>query len=255
MEPSRLPEEVRAVLAQLVLEEQRVLHDCLTGIYLFGSVVTGDYCPGASDLDIVTVLTEDPTVAVVAALKKLHYELIVAYPRWDDRIEVTYLSCRALKHFRERSFPAARISPGEPFHTIEIDARWLIDWYQLGVSGITLCGLSLSDVVPPIAHQEYVASVRGYLRSLPQSLDAYRKPAAQGYVVITACRALHLCETGRVVSKRAAVEWARQRYPHHAALIARTSEPYFARDSAPGTDATTTFAEQVREFLKDVAIP
>lgn len=96
---------------------------------------------------------------------------------------------------------AARISPGEPFHTIDIDARWLIDWYQPCVTGIALYGPSLTKVVPPILHEEYVASLREYLRSLPDSLDAYATPAAQGYVVITACRALHLCETRGAVSK------------------------------------------------------
>ena len=251
MEPSHLPEEVRAVLAHVVNEEQQVLDVCLTGIYLFGSVVTGDYRPGASDLDMVTVLTEDPTASVVARLERLHHELIVAYPRWDDRIEVTYLSRWALRHFRERSFPAARISPGEPFHTIDIDARWLIDWYPLRVCGIALYGPSLTEVVPPIAHEEYVAAVSSYLRSLPDSLDQYTTPAAQGYVVITACRALHLRETREAVSKRAAVHWARHRYPHHAAFIVRAAEPYFAQDSAlVANDAT--FPAQMRKFLQDV---
>lgn len=252
MEPSRLPEEVRAVLAHLVNEECAALDDGLTGIYLFGSVVTGDYRPGASDLDIVTVLTADPTTSVVATLKRLHHELIVGYPIWDDRIEVTYLSRWALRHFREGSFPAARISPGEPFHAIDIDARWLIDWYQLGVTGVALYGPSLAEVVPPIAHEEYVASVRGYLRSLPDSLYAYTTPAAQGYVVITACRALHLSETREAVSKRAAVQWARRRYPQHAAFIVRAAEPYFMQHAGRATN-DETFAAHMRMFLQDAA--
>ena len=242
------------MLAHLVNEERAVLDDGLTGIYLFGSVVTGDYRPGASDLDMVTVLTEDPTASVVAILKGLHHELIVAYPIWDDRIEVTYLSRWALRNFRERSFPAARISPGEPFHAIDIDARWLIDWYQLGVSGIALYGPPLAEVVPPIAHEEYVASVRAYLRLLPDSLEAYTTPAAQGYVVITACRALHLCETRETVSKRAAVHWARYRYPHHAAFIVRAAEWYFAQDAGLST-GDATFLAQMREFLAGVSDP
>lgn len=229
-----------------------MLADCLTGLYLFGSVVTGDYRPGASDLDIVTVLTEDPTASVVNELDRIHRELIVAFPRWDDRIEVTYLSRSALRHFRERSFPAARISPGEPFHAIEIDARWLIDWYHLGVCGIVLFGPPITEVVPSIAHEEYAESVRSYLRSLPDALGKYTTPVAHGYVVITACRGLHLCETSKAVSKRAAVEWARHRYPNHAAFIVQTAEPYFSQDPAlSATDAM--FCAQMRHFLEDVA--
>jgi hypothetical protein len=36
-------------------------------------------------------------------------------------VEVVYLSSRALATFRTVSSPAARISPGEPFHAIQVD--------------------------------------------------------------------------------------------------------------------------------------
>lgn len=115
----------------------------------------------------------------------------------------------------------------------------MIDWYQPCVTGIALYGPSLTKVVPPILHEEYVASLREYLRSLPDSLDAYATPAAQGYVVITACRALHLCETRGAVSKQAPVHWARHRCPQHSAFIVRATEPYFAQDSRRVTDGAT----------------
>ncbi|MBI3647417.1 MAG: nucleotidyltransferase domain-containing protein [Actinobacteria bacterium] len=42
----------------------------LVGSYLFGSVVTGDFDPGISDVDTVAVLRSDLTAAQLAALER-----------------------------------------------------------------------------------------------------------------------------------------------------------------------------------------
>ena len=107
-------------------------------------------------------------------------------------------------------------------------------------------------MVPPIGHDEYVATVRAHLRSWPKWLDAYTRRAAQGYAVITACRALHLCETEEAVSKQAAVRWALDRYPRHALFIEQASEQYFRPEAAIASD-DDAFRSHMREFFEDVA--
>jgi hypothetical protein len=78
---------------------------------------------------------------------------------WDERIEAVYLSTSALTNFR-RTSPAARLSPGEPFHPIEVDHRWLMHWYQLRTVGTALYGPPVTQVAPPITQDEYVDAVR-----------------------------------------------------------------------------------------------
>ena len=159
-----------AALSLLVDGHRRVLGTDLVGSYLYGSAATGAFEPGVSDLDAVAVLRSDPTESQLAGLRELHASIVRELPEWDGRVEVVYLSTRALMTFMTPS-PAARISPGEPFHPIEVDRRWLIDWYQLRTVGIALHGPTVVQVAPLITQGEYVEGVRQHLLD-PAWLDA-----------------------------------------------------------------------------------
>ncbi len=151
-----------AVLSLLRDGQRRVLGADLVGSYLFGSAATGTFEPGSSDVDTIAVLRSDPTDTHLGSLRELHAGIVREMPDWDDRVEAVYLSTHALMNFRTTS-PAARISPGEPFHPIEVDGRWLIDWYQLRTVGIALYGPPATQVAPPIMEGEYVEAVRQHL--------------------------------------------------------------------------------------------
>ena len=105
---------VGTLLAHLVDGQQQALGINLIGSYVFGSVVTGDFESGISDVDTVTVIRANLKAAEVAVLAQLHLDIVEEMPEWEDRVEAVYLSSRALKTFRTESSAAARISPGEP---------------------------------------------------------------------------------------------------------------------------------------------
>jgi hypothetical protein len=206
-----------SVLSLLVEGQRRVLGADLVGSYLFGSAATGAFESGVSDLDTVAVLRSDPTERQLDELRVLHASIVREIPEWDDRVEVVYLSTHALTNFRTTS-PAARISPGEPFHAIEVDHRWLIDWYQLRAVGIALHGRQVAQVVPLITPEEYVEGVRQHLLD-PRWLDASLSLGDRSYAILSMCRGLRTCRTGEHVSKREGGRWASQLMPEHAALI------------------------------------
>jgi hypothetical protein len=208
------------VLARLLDGQRQALSDDLVGFYLFGSAVTGGYEPGISDLDTVAVLRSDPTDEQLASLDRLHRTIAEETPEWQDRIEVVYLSAHALREFRARTSPAARISPGEPFHAIEVDHRWLIDWYQLREVGIALVGPSATSLVPAISRDEYIEAVRQHLLDW-REWTSFETRGSQAYAILTTCRGLRTILTGEHVSKREAAEWARLELPEHEELIGR----------------------------------
>jgi predicted nucleotidyltransferase len=214
MDPS-----VEGLLSRLVDRQKEVLGDDLIGSYLFGSVVTDDFDPGISDVDTVPVLRSDVTAAQLAVLECLHLDIVEETPQWEDRVEVVYLSSRALRTFRTESAPAARISPGEPFHAIEVDHRWLIDWCQLRPVGIALYGPPASSLVPVISSDEYVEAVRQHMLDWPDGVDEYVTQGDQAYAILTMCRGLRTWRTGEHVSKREAARWARETLPEYANLI------------------------------------
>jgi len=104
--------DVGELLTRLLDGQVQVLGESLVGTYLFGSVVTDDFEPGISDVDTVAVVRSDLTAAERTALEGLHREIVEEMPRWEDRVEVVYLSAVALAGFRSEASGAARISPG-----------------------------------------------------------------------------------------------------------------------------------------------
>jgi len=243
--------EVLDLLRRLVAGQRHVLGDTLVGSYLYGSVIGGDYDPEVSDVDTVCVLRAELTPAEVAGLEVLHRALICDTPRWNDRVEVVYVSTDTLRNFRTAS-AAARISPGEPFHTITVDHRWLMDWYQLREQGVSLVGPPPSALVPPIARDAWVEAIRQHMLACPQWLDGYATRGAQAYAILTMCRGLRACLTSEHVSKREAARWAYEQMPEQASLIRDALTSRQRSHQRPADDGTAT-RERTRRFVEQVA--
>jgi hypothetical protein len=246
MDPS-----VGGLLSRLVDGQTQALGTDLIGSYLFGSVVTGDFDPGISDVDTLAVVRVDLTAAQLAALERLHRDIVEEMPRWEDRVEVVYLSAQALATFRTESSAAARISPGEPFHVIEVDRRWLIDWYQLRAVGIALCGPPAASLVPAISHDEYIEAARQHMLAWPDWVDGLETQRGQAYAILTMCRGLRTWRTGEHVSKREAARWASEALPEYADLI-RDAVVWRERSRiGPPIDGTAT-RDATRRFVMHV---
>jgi hypothetical protein len=246
---------VGKLLTRLADGQEEALGVDLLGSYIFGSVVTGDFDPGISDVDTVAVLRSDPNAAQLAALERLHRDIVEEMPEWEDRVEVTYLSSRALMTLRTASSPAARISPGEPFHAIEVDHGWLIDWYQLREFGVALRGPPAASLVPVISRLEYVEAVRQHMLTWRDPVEDLVALGDQAYAILTMCRGLRTWRTGEYVSKRDAARWAGEVLPEYADLIGSAiAWRAQARDGLwiDGTatrDATWRFVKEVQRLV------
>jgi hypothetical protein len=159
------------------------------------------------------------------------------------------LSAQALADFRGRAWPAVRISPGEPFHRIQIDHRWILDWYQLRTSGIAIFGPSPGEVVPPISQTEFVQAVREQLPDWPERVKRNPSAGRLAYAVVTVCRAFRACKTGEYVSKGEAARWAAGELPEFRGVIEDAGEwRYKAGRSTrkpPGPDEARLLSEAV----------
>src|SRR5256885_1458336 len=97
-EPTAYP-HVNALLDHLISQLQTILGPKFVGLYLFGSLVMGDYDDGTSDVDLLAATSDDLDQADFEALKKMHDDIVANDKRWDNHIEVAYLSLEALKTF------------------------------------------------------------------------------------------------------------------------------------------------------------
>lgn len=67
------PGDVGLVLGQL--RDGLVVRPDLVGVYVYGSLVTGDFSPARSDIDVVVMLASEPDEAAVRELGTLHAEV------------------------------------------------------------------------------------------------------------------------------------------------------------------------------------
>jgi predicted nucleotidyltransferase len=68
-----LPPDVDRLLT--ALRGRLVARGGLVGLYLYGSLTTGDFSPARSDIDVIAMLAQDPDEAAVRDLGRLHAAL------------------------------------------------------------------------------------------------------------------------------------------------------------------------------------
>lgn len=206
----------------------------LIGLYVYGSLATGDFEPHTSDIDLIAVLREAPDEALVRRLGKMHEDLARAETEWRDRIEVDYVSEAGLTRCRTHPTTIVRISPGEPLHLIEAGRDFLLDWSHRGRGdanrphvpparrdGISLEGPPLDSLVPPIPEAEYLEEVRMYLDGFRDRFDGEASAGSQAYAILTMCRGVAALRFGERLSKREAGARIQREFPRWSDLIDR----------------------------------
>ena len=213
--------DVNELLGSLLAQMQQVLGAKLVGLYLFGSLATGDFDPRSSDIDLLAAISSDLDEQEFSKLHAMQNTLVAERPQWHDRIEIAYLSLTALKTFRTQSSQIAIISPGEPFHLKEAGIEWLMNWYMVREVGQSLYGPAPATLIDPIAKAEFVQAIRthalAWTKYIQEAERQQRK--AQAYAILTLCRALYTSTHGEQVSKLRAARWAAEQLPQWAALI------------------------------------
>jgi hypothetical protein len=222
-----------------------VLAPKLVALYLYGSLVTGDFDLIHSDIDLLAVLDGELDAEEFSRLDAMHAAFVMQHPAWVDRVEIAYLSQAALRTFRTQSSPIAVISPGEPFHFKEAGKDWLINWWVVRKQGVALVGPPASELIGPIGDDEFQTAVREQVEEWRTWVYHMTRRKSQAYAILTMCRALHAVMVGEQASKQRAAAWAAARFPEWKLLI----ENALAWRVAPndeGVDHAATFPAAVR---------
>ncbi len=212
--------DINRLLESFLSHIQQIFQEKLVGLYLYGSLTTGDFDPDSSDIDLLAVTSSQITAPEFDALRAMHRDFARDNPEWEDRIDAVYLTVAALRTFRSEKNPIV-ISPGEPFHVREGEALrdWLQNWYIVRENGLALFGPPPKAVIPPITQDEFVEAVRRYAAEVSGWIGHERNRKSQAYAILTLCRALHVHRTGKTASKRQAAIWAQQELPEWSRLI------------------------------------
>jgi len=212
-------ETVMPLIDQLRESIRHQLGPSLAGLYLFGSLVLGDFDPERSDIDLLAVMAEPLSADQFDGLARMQGAFIAEHPAWNDKLEIAYMSLDVLSRFKVRTGRVARISPGEPFHLTESLPHWLMDLYTVQEQGVTLDGPPPARLIPHISCGEFVACVRTALAKWQDWIAESDMEGFEAYAVLTVCRSIYAIEHGRQASKRASATYVRERYPQWGKLI------------------------------------
>ena len=250
--PMQITPEIERLLSDLLSRMRRILDKNLVGLYLYGSLVTDDFDLEISDIDLLAVTSFDVDDKEFEQLRNMHDDLIANHPKWDNRIEIQYLSAHALQTFKTQRSQIAVISPGEPFNIKDAGIDWLMNWYLVREHGVVLFGANPRTLIPPISKKEFLQASREHAKDWVEWANQPRDRKGQSYAILTMCRALYASRNGEQASKKQAALWAQKLFPQWASLI-QNALVWRAARRDERADHGATFPETARfiHFARD----
>ena len=213
--------EINAVLTRLVEDAQTTLGTDFVGLYLYGSLASGDFDPGSSDVDFVVVTAGALAEAQVTALADNHARLAASGLPWVDRLEGAYVPRAVLRRHDPAAAPCPTTNEGR-LYLGHLGPDWIIQRHILREQGVVVTGSPLHTLIDPVSAADLRGAVRTFLTDWwAPMLDQparLRDGHYQAYAVLTLCRARHTLHHGTIASKPGAARWAQ------ATLDARWSE-------------------------------
>jgi hypothetical protein len=205
--------DVNDMLRLLLEGAQSILGDQIIGLYLYGSLASGDFNPQTSDIDFLVVTAAELPDVLVQGLEAMHVRLWNSGLKWAPMLEGAYVPLKALRCYDPNAAPCPTINEGR-FYLDRQGSDWIIQRCILREHDAVICGPSLQSSIDPVAPDDLRRAVRGVLHEWWQPmLDNsvwIRNREYEGFAVLTMCRALYTVEYGDIVSKPVAGCWARQ---------------------------------------------
>ncbi len=204
--------EVNVVLKKLLSELQKILDNQFVGLYLHGSLASGDFNPQTSDIDFLVVADGRLSVEAFSALKEMHTLLREGGSKWSQKLEGAYIPKNDLRRQDPTNALVPWLGVDGHFALETLGNDWIIQRWILREKGIVLAGPLLKPMIDPVSADDLREAVRGSLRewwSPPfPSPERFQSDEYQAYAVLTMCRSLYVLELGTVASKSAAARWA-----------------------------------------------
>lgn len=202
--------EILALLKERVVE---VLGPQFVGMYLYGSLASGDFNPRTSDIDFLVVTTDMLEKNTIAALETMHERIWNSGLKWATKLEGSYLPREHLPRFEKssRAYPTVN---EQKFYIAPHGSDWIIQRHIIREQGVVLAGPDPKPMIDEVSSDDIRRAVTDILKDwwFPMLDDPSwlrdRGIEYHAYAILTMCRTLYALEHGEVVSKPVAARWA-----------------------------------------------
>lgn len=195
-------QEEKNILDDLLATLKASYADHFIGLYLYGSLATGDFSSGQSDIDLLIVIKTEINEESLTIAKNLHKKFNVQHMGWVKRIDVAYMNIEDLKVIKSKPYTTIVSNGSGGVEIVAAPEYYLIDWFKVQSHSINLFGPPVSTLMPTISKDEFKSVVRNYMQTLDNGANDAKNRGAQAYLVLTACRSLYAYLHGEHTSKK-----------------------------------------------------
>lgn len=232
------------------------LLDCfskkLTGIYLYGSLVLGDFNYKTSDIDVFVILDTDINQDSFKKLNLIHQKLVEKYSFWFSRAEIVYACLNSLKNFKTERNDIAVISPRKPFSIKNAGYDWLINYYLLQNYSMVISGPHPQVIIPKISKNEFASCIsqEAIEWAKPSSIEKINGSIDHQYnTVLALCRVYCFICNGENVSKQKAAYFVASKMKKWDTLINNALDYHSSSQSKP----IPVEYELMKEFINEIS--
>lgn len=212
----------------------KIFPDCITGIYLTGSLATGDYNPTLSDIDLVVVLNSHWTEKQIATLKKWALN-IIAKDALAQHLDIAFGEQKNVAEIDGiKQFPAIEFWKGDISISETTLAYNAIVWNNILQTGITFYGVDPHTIIRSISQTAISCTINSELKTLQLLISEIFDDDIKFryYVIATCCRMMYTLETNSYISKKNAMIWYKDKNTRFSELIT-TAEDYAHGNETP----------------------
>ena len=232
------PPEVIQLLTALLSGIQSRLPGNLAGLYLRGSLATGDFRPESSDVDLLAVTEREVNDAEFDRLVEFHSTITQQEHPFATRIEIAYIDRAAIQRFQPgHRFATLGQGHGEKLTWTEHHTNWILERWMVREQGIALFGPPPKRLIDPIEPAQLTSAVQARLQDWTEWVRDLNDPEWQlprshkAYIVETMCRALYTLGRGEIASKSRSTAWARQYLPEPWRTLVEESQSWHTDDT------------------------
>lgn len=209
--PTKFP-EINKILDLLLTSVSQVLGNQLVGMYLYGSLSTGDFDLETSDIDFLVVTTSTLPDKTIADLETMHHRIWNSGLKWAAKLEGSYIPRRDIRKHNPRSGACPTVNEGR-FYLDKRGSDWIIQRHVIREQGVILAGPDPKTLIDPVDPRDLRSAVKGVLNEwwFPMLEDPtwLREHGSEyhAFAIMTMCRALYTLDNGTIVSKLVAARW------------------------------------------------
>lgn len=212
--------EVNEVLNLLLTNVKEILKDRFVGMYLYGSLSSGDFDPETSDIDFLFVISDTLSGERISELEAMHKQTWATSLERAGKLEGAYVPKELIRRHDADGPACPTVNEGQ-FYVAPLGSDWIIQRHVLREYGVVVEGPDPKTLIDFVSPDEIRGAVLAVLQEwwFPMLDDpSWLRDHDSGYhafAVITMCRVLHALDHGTIVSKPKAVQWARTKLQAH----------------------------------------